>query len=256
MDYETFAAGLKVLDKAGQLVPFVPLPAQRWRRDNRTPWDIVLKARQGGVSTEEMARSAWVFATVPGATVVTVVPDYAGGEYAEDAALVFKRFFPHIKIDCWNVPGQGQAFSWTHTNGSHLFVLSENSRIPAYLEVTTIDRLHAQEAAFWKDWRIVDTLELSTPSEVVIESTANGRDARFWPLWRDAVKGTSSYKAHFASWYRCHGLAVTPQNDKERSLLARGVSESQLLWYREKVKAMGQAAVDQEYPNDPEDCFR
>jgi len=257
MDYETFCSGLKVLDKARQLVPFVPLPAQRWRRDNRTPRDIVLKARQGGVSTEEMARSAWVFATVPGATVVTVVPDFVDREYAKRAAQVFERFFVSPAFESVEVHRKSP-LSWCRWDGA-LLAIVESSRSPkslASLKERPLSRLHAQEAAFWEKWTVTDTLEMGTPSEVVFESTANGRDARFWPMWMTAAGGGSGgYKAHFASWYRCHGIAVTPRNDKERSLLARGVSESQLLWYREKVALHGQAMVDHEYPTDPMDCF-
>ena len=263
MDYEKFCSGLKVLDKAGQLVPFVPLPAQRWRRETRTPRDIVLKARQGGVSTEEMARSAWVFATVPGATVVMMVPpgvpdDKAGS--ASAAARVFALFFESaVAAGLSQTPNRTSTLSWERPAGSRLDII-EASRMPKvrHLKGRPIHRIHAQEAAFWEHWAAFDELAPHVPhsGEITIESVANGRDERFWPMWMTAAGGgRGGYRAHFAAWYHCHGEMATPRNERERSLLARGVSTEQLAWYREKVALHGQAAVDQEYPCDPMGCF-
>lgn len=258
MDYETFCSGLKVLNKAGQLVPFVPLPAQQWRRETRTPRDIVLKARQGGVSTEEMARSAWVFATVPGATVVTVVPDFVDREYAKRAAQVFERFFASEQLSDARIR-RIDTLSWQRGDREARLFIVEAKKAPRPIKGWSIARLHAQEAAFWEHWTAFDWLDVSVPDdgEIVIESTANGRDPRFWPMWMTAAGNPagSGYRAHFAAWYRCHGVELAPKNDRERAMLAQGVSAEQLAWYREKVALHGQAAVDQEYPTDPMDCF-
>ncbi len=100
-------------------------------------------------------------------------------------------------------------------------------------------------------------------SEIVNESTANGAAGFFYRQCKTATAGAGAYKLHFFPWFEATeyaiplqaGEEIKPANDRERALVAKGVTPEQIKWYRAKRADKSQNDIDQEYPSDPETCF-
>lgn len=130
----------------------------------------------------------------------------------------------------------------------------------------TIDLLHGSEAAFWAN---VDELRTGVlqaaemAQEIVFESTANGYDPMFFPMWQDAEAGKGQYEAIFIPWYwQDEYRAPVPANfimDEEEAEYAKAYSLSpgQMVWRRNKIIELKDPLLfKQEYPATAAEAFQ
>jgi hypothetical protein len=135
----------------------------------------------------------------------------------------------------------------------------------------TLHLLHVSEVAFYPSGKqtlvaLLQTVDKSPSTAVILESTANGVGDEFHGRWLDAKAGKSDYVPLFLSWltfpeYRSpapsEGLG---QLDTEEKRLKEqfGATDEQLQWRRETIRnECGGDPVQfrQEYPADDQEAF-
>lgn len=275
-DYRRFCGLVPIITKEHGRQQLVLNPIQRRRIARRTALDIVLKARQVGMTTEECARDIWHFLTHPGARVVVVVQSMTDHGPLQQVAGILRAMLDGLR-------SLGLDLGITKETNTSWEIGSRDARLKVIeagaTEMTaqkkgrsgTITRLHATELAFWEhaDATLLAMLECvpapETGSEIVFESTPNGAAGPFFARCQSAQSGRSPYQFVFFAWYEnpeyrvplAPGEVIEPQDEREQQLVELGCTPEQLKWRRRKIASYeGKADLfDQEYPTDPETCF-
>lgn len=287
-DYEGFCRLLEIVGKDGKRVPFRWKASQRRYHEQRSARDVVLKGRRIGFTTGEVARDFWHLMTREGARVTIVVQSISGHTALFDVLGILQVMLESVEkhLGCPIAFEKKTAGEWhlADRDAKLRIVEAGASRAAASKKgrAGNITRLHCTELAFWEHGgETLNALlrcvpKASTGSEIIFESTPNGassedrqnvKDASGASLFHwnceDARAGTSGYRFHFFAWYDDEdctedappGAAVSATTDREKQLVSRGITASQLAWYRAQVRDSGQQAVDQEFPSDPDTCF-
>lgn len=275
-DFETFCSHLEIVPTEGARRPFELNPMQRLYRRSRTQRDVILKARQMGMTTLAQAEDAFHFLTRPGARVTMMVQSIDDADSpARKAKRVFDVFFEALAKKGLPLSfGQSPGGVWTLPERDAVLRIVEAGASRAAAQKKgrgdTVTRLHVTEQAFWEfpsESLLAVESSVVAPEkggEIVKESTPNGVGGKFYDDVQGAKNRTSGYALHFFPWFLEPGYQVPlapseviePQTERERQLVVLGVLPEQLKWYRRQVAAKGsQDKVDQEFPSDPETCF-
>lgn len=272
-DFEVFCRLTRIVTKSGRREPLIFNPIQSIFNIERTGRDVVLKPRQIGFSTLELARDLWTFLCKEGARVVVVCQSVADGSPAKLISGVLRIMIEGLRESGWPIEFQTEAWNeWTLSNGNSLrIVVAGASEASASKKgrAGTITRLHLTETAFYEyaEATLNALLEcvpgIETGSEIVSESTPNGATGKFYQQCKAAQEGKSAYKFHFYAWYHHPDYRVElgpddpvePQDEAEERLAALGVTPEQLKWRRQKIADKNLDDFNQEYPEDPETCF-
>lgn len=249
-DFPRFAKWLRVVDKETRAQ--FSFGWETWHQEqrtfqlNRTGRDIIVKPRQVGMSTLELARDLFYALCRPNRTVLIVahkdelatellseVKRFYGGlaqlaeafgfsrfikqieANPEDAALLRTLHFPSLtaKNSRWKIRNQAQQVK-LH-NGSLIKASTagaQESKARAVGIGASWKRLHLTEVAQWAYpeavWNAL-TPALPKDAEVVLESTPLGVGDLFHGLYTKAQKGLNNYRGHFFPWY-LHGAYSLP----------------------------------------------
>jgi hypothetical protein len=255
---------LKVRSKARGLVWLKPNRAQREYFRNSGKRNIVLKARQLGLTTCVAARFFIRTITQPGTTTVQVAHNQ---EAAEEIFKIVHRFWE-------NLPEKMQEGALVRSRASIRQIafprLDSEYRVATAADPNagrgmTIHNLHCSEVARWpRDGaETLASLRAAVPEqgEIVLESTPNGAGGIFYEEWQRAEE--TGYKRHFFPWwyeyeYRAEQgeFEVHPLTGEEEELVKRvGLTEGQIAWRRAN-RAQMRGLAGQEYAEDPISCFR
>lgn len=280
-DFDKFASLIDVISKENERIKYSPNRVQRTYSARRSARDIILKARQQGVTTIEQIRDLFYFLTVPGARVVVVCQSITGQAPLKELSARFTLMLESLQAAGMRLNFTTEATGeWVlaERHSSLKIVVAGASEASAGKKgrAGTISRLHVTECAFFEyaDATLNAMLECvpgaSSGSEIVIESTANGASGLFHRKCKTAEAKEGEYRFHFFPWYYTEeyatplepGEVVEPsqmadpdRRAREESLVAKGITPEQLKWYRNKVTDKGQDKTDQEYPCDPDTCF-
>ncbi len=238
-----------------------------WRA--RGARDIILKYRQGGVSTIVAAEFFEDTVRTPHTLTVVVAHDL---ESTKRLFEIVKRFYDHLpaeeKARLCRQPDRPQ-----YRNRRELYF----DRIDSWYVVATagskgagrsqtINNLHCSEVAFWPgDPQEIMTglLEAVSPTgRVKLESTANGVGGYFHAEYNLAKAGESRFKAHFFPWWihEEYRLPLEPGeklefDEEERALVEKhGLTSAQIKWRKAKQTDL-RDKFPQEYPEDDVSCF-
>src|SRR4029453_12828320 len=82
---------------------------------------------------------------------------------------------------------------------------------------STIQFFHASECAFWPfaethEAGVMQAVPDAPGTEVILESTANGRGSMFHRRWRDAENRHGDYQAMFVPWFWQEEYARVPEH--------------------------------------------
>ncbi len=274
-EFRSFCSLLSIRIKAGGLL--IPFDYESWFSEQqtfertRTGRDVVLKPRQIGFSTVELARDLWFAMTRKGVNVLVIAHDKNLARQLFETLLIFK--------DCL---GELGLFPETRYSTEREIVFKDTASAVRIVESGatstsasnkgrsgTIHRLHCTEVAFWGS--AYDTMagvrsSAANADSIVFESTANGEGGLFHEQVMAAQSGKSGYKLHFFPWYAHagydddvpEGFDPRPRDDHEAELRHRGVTDRQMVWWRTNVDdpAAGLDVTLQEYPYSIETCFR
>ena len=268
---------LKIRDKQGQIRTLESNLAQRQFEARCGRRNIVLKARQLGMTTWVAARYFLKTITHTGTLTVLVAQD-------RDAAEEIFRIV-HRMVE--NLPRAVRATLRTSRANARQIVFPEldsGFRVESAGDACagrglTIQNLHCSELARWPG-DVEETLAslraaLVPDGEMTIESTANGAWGTFYHEWMTAEQ--SGTVRHFFPWwveasYRGERLcgpaaavpatetsgrrvAETPLTEEERDLTARtGLDAAQIAFRRQVKQEFGRRAQE-EFAEDAESCF-
>lgn len=133
---------------------------------------------------------------------------------------------------------------------------------------STIQYFHGSEVAFWANAAehrsgVMQAVPDAPGTEVILESTANGFDPMFFPMWQDAEAGLSDYMAIFIPWYwqdeyRKPVPADFALNEEERDYAkAYELDDEQMAWRRAKIVELKDPILfKQEYPATAAEAFQ
>jgi hypothetical protein len=249
-----------VVDKNSRKIRFNPNSVQRRINANQSKRKIILKARQMGVSTNELIKQLDFVLFNKNVTACILAHEQDG---IEKLFRIPRRAYEFLPDALEKVPldkGGGSKYE--------MYFPKLNSRIFCDLESrgNTINWLHVSEMAFIKERdRVLATLE-SVPLDGIItfESTANGMN-HFYDDWMDR---DSNYEKLFYPWYlhdeyfiKNHGLTqkdLTKDEkkfiDKAKSLFQVDITLDQIAFRRFKQRELKKLYI-QEYPEDDATCF-
>jgi len=223
--------------------------------------NIVLKARQLGMTTYVAARFFIQTITQPGTLTVQVAHDQ---ESAEDIFRIVHRFWENLPESLMR-----GTLRTSRANVRQLVFprLDSEYRVataadPSAGRGTTIHNLHCSEVARWPGdaQETLTSLRAAVPrdGEVVIESTPNGAGGVFYDEWQRA--GETGYTRHFFPWWYEDAYCTANQlqgglTHEERRLIEKHrLLPGQIAW-RRTVHAQLRKLAAQEYAEDANSCF-
>lgn len=251
---------LRVRDKDGRVVPLKMNAAQREfeRRIGRR--NIVLKARQLGLTTWVAARFFLNTITRPGTLSVQVAHDR---ESAEEIFRIVHRFLenlPEAMREGALVTSRANVrqIVFPKLDGEYRV---ESAADPNAGRGLTIQNLHCSEVARWPG-RAAETLgalRAAVPphGEIVLESTPNGAHGCFYREWQEAER--TGYVRHFFPWwteprYRALASGVEATEEERALMFANGLDLEQVAFRRE-MRAMLGTRWKEEFAEDASTCF-
>jgi hypothetical protein len=252
---------LKVRTRTGAFAPLKPNRAQRDFERRRGRANIVLKARQMGISTWVAGRFFLKTVTQPGTLSVQVAHTQ---EAAEEIFRMVRRFHHELPEEL----RQGVLRTSRANARSLVFPeLDSEYRVetagdPNAGRGLTVQNLHCSEVARWPgDARAtLAGLLAAMPAgggEVVLESTAQGAHGCFYEEWMHAE--ANGWVRHFFPWWWEASYCLEPgadaESEEERALVSKhGLTREQIAFRRRLERQFGMLAR-QEYPESADDCF-
>jgi hypothetical protein len=256
-DFLHFCRHLKIVNKAGELIPFTPNAAQVKYQDAvaKNPWLYVLKARQLGLTTVIAAHNFWKALLTPNHRVLVMAHTH---EASENIFRIYRRFYEHLpaalKFDTTAANVRELVFS----HGGMIKVTSASS---GSARGSTYNSIHCSEFAFYKD--INETIAsafqtASDSSQIVLETTANGINEAH-KMWFDS----GGYDKLFIAWTDDAGYVTKKKPNMIPPVLKDyqikyELSDEQYNWAIQTffIKcASDWNTFRQEYPLTPEQAF-
>jgi hypothetical protein len=251
---------LKIRDKQGVLLPLSANKAQKQFEANAGRKNIILKARQMGISTWIAARFFLKTITTPGTLTLLVAHD------AKSAEMLFRivhRFWQHLP----EALREG-ALRRSRANVRQMVFpeLDSEYRVESAADAeagrgATAQNLHASEVSRWPgDARATLAglrAAVAPGGEIVLESTANGAGGVFYEEWKRSPE--IGQERHFFPWWYeesyqadWRGGELTP--DERELQMKQGLSDRQVA-YRRELQGDFERLAAQEYAEDAETCF-
>ena len=256
-----------IIDKQANKIPFKENVVQKRINQSKQLRKMILKARQFGVSTNELIKLLdWVMFNENSTAAIIAHKQDAIEKLFRIPKLAYELLPDQLKPELDR--GGGSKYE--------MYFPQINSRIYCDLEVRggTVGRLHVSEAAFMKDSaKLKATLQAVpiTTGQVTIETTPNGIANYFYDMWTDL---DSVYEKMFFPWYIfpeyklpiSKPLDLTEEEialiDKAKKLYNIDVTHEQIAYRRFKKSEMRKSSFDktvvsfeQEYPEDDKTCF-
>jgi hypothetical protein len=252
---------LKIRNRLGRSVPLAANRAQRQYECDARQRNIVLKARQMGVSTWIAGKFLLRTITHPGTVTVQVAHTQ---EAAEQIFRIVHRFLAHLPPSL----REGALKSAKRSARRVLFPEMDSE----YLVETagdcnagrglTITNLHCTELARWPG-HPAETLyglmaTLSPAGTLAMESTPMGASGCFWKEWQEADR--TSTARHFFPWwmedaYRGEPVPEESLTAEEQLLIGKHGLSPEQIGYRRQIRQNFRELAKQEYAEDPDECF-
>ncbi len=251
---------LRIRDKQGKLAPLLLNRAQRDYEKQCGKKNIVLKARQLGVTTYVAARFFLRTITQPGTLTVQVAHDQRAAEQ------IFRIVYRFLE----NLPESLRDLLFTSRANVRQIVfpaIDSEYRVETASDRhagrgLTIQNLHCSEVAMWPDGAAaLAALRAAVPpeGEIVLESTPNGAAGTFYQEWQNA--DAAGYVRHFFPWwledaYRSRVPLLGALSEEEERLVEQHRLDEEQIAFRRGVKANFGARAREEFAEDPQTCFR
>jgi hypothetical protein len=262
---ETAADWLCVRGRDGEVRPLVPNRAQRMFEERRGRQNIVLKARQMGMTTWIAARFFLRTITRPGTLTLQVAHTRPA---AEAIFRIVQRMWTELQGDL----GERPLMRSIANSGQMVFPrLDSEYRVASACDVgvgrgLSVQNLHCSEVASWPG-DAVETLAglraaLAPTGELVLESTPSGAYGAFYDEWCAGVDTPGSADGlvrHFLPWWMepsYVGRRVEELTDVEAALVERHNLSREQIGFRRGLERSYGGLRSQEFAEDAETCFR
>jgi hypothetical protein len=258
---------LKIDNKEGAVVQFKLNRAQRYFQENKTNRNIIIKARQLGLSSCILADMFTDAIFIPYSRSAVISHESEATKRLLDRVQSYYELMEDPKPVMGIESRNEKSFPELH---SSIYLGTAGSK--AFGRGDTIRKVHASEIAHWEDGeRLLTGLEDSVPmsGELTIETTPNGEENIAYLLWTKAREGKSPYKPFFFPWWWAddyqipEGSALSLPEDRgtlhltaeESELVEKNhLTEEQIRWRRWKISEKG-GLFWQEFPEDELSCF-
>ncbi len=258
---------LRIRDREGQLRPLTANAAQARFEERRGRENIVLKARQMGMTTWVAGRFFLRTITRPGTLTLQVAHTRTA---AESIFRAVQRMWEQLPCDL----KEGPLVRSRSNVGQMVFPkLDSEFRVASACDVgvgrgLSLHNLHCSEVSRWPG-DAAATLAglraaLHADGELVLESTPNGAYGAFYDEWlrgTDEARCETGMVRHFLPWWMepaYTGAAVdvaTMTEDEQRLVREHGLSAEQI-GYRRRLEQSYGVLRSQEFAEDAESCFR
>jgi hypothetical protein len=252
---------LKVRTRDGRTARLNANPAQRLFEERRGRQNIVLKARQMGMTTWTAARFFLKTITQPGTLTLQVAHTQ---QAAEEIFAIVHRFVDLLPEYLRKGP--------LRTGRANVRQIVFPKLDSQYRVVTAGDRnagrgltaqnMHCSELARWPG-DPAETLAglraaLAPEGELILESTPDGVGGCFHELWLKAPE--AGMVRHFFPWwmecrYRAAAVDAATLTDEEQQLVERHKLDLEQIGYRRRLRADFRGLARQEFAEDDESCF-
>ncbi len=258
---------LRVRDREGNVRPLIANAAQRRFEERRGRQNIVLKARQMGVTTWAAGRFFLRTITRPGTLTLQVAHTR---EAAESIFRIVQRMWEELPAFL----REGLLVRSRANVGQMVFPeLDSEYRVASACDVgagrgLSVQNLHCSEVSQWPGDAAMTLAglraALAPGGELVLESTPNGAYGAFYAEWCAGVDGGGDKDAmvrHFMPWWLEQAYVgpvvdAAAMTDEERALVERhGLSGEQIGFRRGLERSYG-GLRSQEFAEDAETCFR
>jgi len=263
---------LKIRTKQGEILPFALNKSQLYlhqkleeqKKKTGRVRAVVLKARQEGVSTYVTARYYQIVSHKNGYRAFIMAHRQAS---TDDLFGIVKRFHDYCPIVVKPIDGQNNVkeFNFQSPESGYKVGTSEAKGVG---RGTTIQLFHGSEVGFWSNADehskgILEAVPLTDNTEIILESTANGKGNYFYYMWKDALAGENGFIPAFIPWYWDTGYQLPieepyPLTSEEADYQRiYGLTKEQIAWRRYKIKEKrgDELAFKQEYPSNAEEAF-
>ena len=253
--------------EAGPVQPFLFNEAQKLYIENATERDLILKARQLGVTTLKIAENvcrALFF------NQHCFILSHEGG-HTRRLLDMARRMIRRIPQELVPPPEQDNRNRITFMDGGSLTVNTASAR--AFGRGDTVQSVHGSEVALWEigdDYNTWAAISQAVPRRgcISFESTPRGSTGLFYKLVNEARGGNSLWRLHFLPWWlggtdyslpvytEWHQLELSAPITTEESMLILkySLTPAQIAWRRWKRAELGYEFY-QEYPEDDISCF-
>ena len=258
---------LRVRDREGHLQPLVANAAQRRFEERRGRQNVVLKARQMGMTTWVAGRFFLRTITMPGTLTLQVAHTR---EAAEAIFGVVQRMWDELPDDL----REGPLVRSRSNVGQMVFPeLDSEYRVASASDLSagrglSVQNLHCSEVSRWPGDTSMTLAglraALAPKGELVMESTPNGAYGAFYEEWcagSDAKLAGDEVVRHFLPWWMEPAYVGAPVKEAamtqvESALAERhGLSEAQIGFRRGLERRYGGLRT-QEFAEDAGTCFR
>jgi hypothetical protein len=278
---------VKLRNRSGALVPLIPNLVQMRFAERRTRRNIILKARQMGVTTYIAARFFLKTILRPGTVTLQVAHTL---ESAEQIFRIVHRFLatlhPAARAALGRIRASARELAFDSLDSRYLVATAGSPNAGRGL---TIHNLHLSEFARWPG-RPQETLAgllaaVPPDGEVEIESTPNGAGGCFHQEWTractrgvrelapallsgdSAPPGSASeplcFTPHFFPWWLepaytlplLPGEALHPLSDEEQLLIKHHRLSPGQIRFRRHLRSTFGALTPQEYAESDTECF-
>jgi hypothetical protein len=273
-DYEFWAETcVQIRDKLGSIRPFRLNRAQRrvgeierqQRKERGRARIFVLKARQGGISTDQQIRNLHQIWSQPNFDVMTFAHTDAD---TQKFFAITTRAIEHFPDTLLPALGDKETREVSFPEMDAIFYTGTAGAKRSGRSLT-LKRFHGSEFALWDKPR--STLNRVTPavvpvgSVITLETTASGYDSEAHNFWREAREGANDYAPVFIPWWECdvdnYRLPLMEPDElgalepDEADLVTRyGLDLEQIKWRRGEKRNMGPEFAT-EYAEDEETCW-
>ncbi len=252
---------LLVRTREGRPAPLKANAAQRAFERRRGQRNIVLKARQMGLTTWAAARFFLKTITQPGTLTLEVAHSQ---ESAEEIFRIVHRFLDWLPEELREGPlrtsqSNVRQIVFPEMDAQYRVVSAGDRNAGRGL---TVQNLHCSELARWPG-DPAETLAglqaaMSPGAELILESTPDGVGGCFHEEWQKA--GETEMVRHFFPWwlerrYRAEAVDEASLTDEERALRSRHGLDRAQIGYRRRIRANFRGLARQEYAEDEQSCF-
>jgi hypothetical protein len=252
---------LRVRTRGGPTAELKANAVQREFERRRGERNIVLKARQMGLTTWAAGRFFLRTITRPGTLTLQVAHTQ---EAAEQIFRIVRRFEDRLPEELRE--------GLLKTSRANMREIAFPALDSQYRVVTagdrnagrglTVQNLHCSELARWPgdpSETLAGLRAAMTPgAELILESTPQGLGGCFHEEWEKA--GETGMVRHFFPWwlegrYRGNAVEEAALSEDERQLMAREGLDEEQIGYRRRIQKEFRGLAPQEYAEDAESCF-
>ena len=252
---------LQVRTREGRTRPLKANAAQRAFEGRRGERNIVLKARQVGMTTWAAARFFLKTITQPGTLTLEVAHTK---EAAEEIFRIVHRFVERLPEELREGPlrtsrANVRQIVFPEMDSQYRVVTAGDRNAGRGL---TVQNLHCSELARWPG-DPAETLaglraSMAPGAELILESTPEGVGGCFHEEWQKAAE--TGMVRHFFPWwmerrYRTKAVDEASLSEEERELMLRHKLDLEQIGYRRQIRADFLGLARQEYAEDEESCF-